>query len=162
MPFTTNGKRDYKRCTKCGIEKELTEYSFKRPTNRKPGFQCRCKSCCAEDTKDWYTKNKDKAKDYRLRKAYGFGLDEYNARLLAQSFSCPLCGVEFSDGDFGPNSPVVDHCHTQGHVRGILCNECNRGLGYFHDNKEALMKAAQYLADGELSEEIGVARAIHN
>jgi hypothetical protein len=41
----------------------------------------------------------------------------------------------------------VDHCHTGGHVRGIICNECNRGLGYFRDSPNALRNAASYLEE---------------
>lgn len=46
---------------------------------------------------------------------------------------------------YGSKYPVVDHCHTDGHIRGILCNECNRGLGYFHDSREALHRATLYV-----------------
>lgn len=147
MPFMTGGKRDYKKCTKCQIEKPLSEYSKKNSKNRKPATQPRCKSCAAEDTKEWNLKNKETARERYLQTRYGMSETEYNARLLAQNNSCPLCGKEFNHGDFGPDSPVVDHCHSHGHIRGILCNECNRGLGYFHDNPEALRMAAKYLEE---------------
>ena len=136
-----------KMCSKCKQTKLLSEYSNKRPKGRKPGLQPRCKTCAKQDTQEWYYKNQNKAKDTRLRKAYGFGLDEYNARLLAQENKCSLCDKEFTTGSFGPMSPVVDHCHQHGHVRGILCNECNRGLGYFHDNPSALRRAAKYIEE---------------
>ena len=139
-------------CKKCGLEKPITEYSFKRPKNRKPGLQPRCKHCAAEDTKLWNVRNKSTARDRYLQRNYGISESEYKARLVAQNDCCLLCGVEFNHGDWGSNSPVVDHCHKNGHVRGILCNECNRGLGYFHDNPEALIKAASYLT-GKLESE---------
>lgn len=41
----------------------------------------------------------------------------------------------------------LNHCHIHGHVRGILCNECNRGLGYYHDNPVVLRRAAQYIEE---------------
>ena len=148
-------------CKKCGILKPLTEYSHKRPSGRKPGLQPRCKVCAAQDTRDWNVKNKETARERYLQGKYGIGENEYNAMLLSQNNSCIICNREFSDS-WGADAPVVDHCHTHGHVRGILCNECNRGLGYFHDNKEALMNAIKYLSVGEMTSETGVARALHN
>ena len=125
--------------------KPLSEYSHKRAKNRKPGFQPRCKPCAAEDTRLWNIKNKETSRERYLQRQYGISESEYNARLLAQNNRCILCSKEFSDGPFGPDSPVVDHCHAHGHVRGILCNECNRGLGYFRDNINALQNAVHYL-----------------
>ena len=144
-----------KTCKKCGVEKPITEYSYKRPTGRKPGYQPRCKSCAAEDTRQWNLKNKSTARDRYLRRVYGIGEKEYDSLLLSQGNRCLLCNTEFIFGEWGPDSPVVDHCHIHGHVRGILCNECNRGLGYFHDNKEALMNAVKYLARSDLNLEGG-------
>lgn len=131
-------------CKKCGEIKPLTEYSLKRPKNRPAGLQPRCKECAKQDTKDWVERNKNTARERYLQSKYGIGENEYHAMLLSQNNSCPLCEREFSSS-WGASAPVVDHCHLQGHVRGILCNECNRGLGYFHDNKRALENAIKYL-----------------
>lgn len=148
-------------CKKCGLAKPLSEYSHKRPTGRKPGLQPRCKECAKQDTKEWNTRNKTTQRDRYLKRTYGISENEYNAMLLSQNNACLLCKTEFSDG-WGANAPVVDHCHNTGKVRGILCNECNRGLGYFHDNKETLMNAIKYLSNDDLTFEIGVARAFHD
>ena len=131
-------------CKKCGELKPLSEYSFKRPKNRKPGLQPRCKTCAAQDTKEWNIKNEHRRRELYLQRTYGISENEYNAMLLNQNNSCLLCRTEFSD-TWGANAPVVDHCHNTGKVRGILCNECNRGLGYFHDNIKALENAVDYL-----------------
>jgi len=133
-------------CTKCKEEKLISEFSFKRPTNRKPGYQCRCKTCCAKDTKDWNEKNKETARERYLQRQYGISENEFLSRLLHQNNSCLICNKEFSK-TWGPNAPVVDHCHTKGHIRGILCNACNRGLGYYHDNPDILRNAANYLEE---------------
>jgi hypothetical protein len=41
----------------------------------------------------------------------------------------------------------VDHSHRTGKVRALLCNRCNRGLGYFKDNPEFCISAANYLTE---------------
>jgi hypothetical protein len=46
--------------------------------------------------------------------------------------------------DRGPRVHV-DHCHISGKVRGVLCQNCNLGLGHFHDTPEKLERAAAYL-----------------
>ena len=157
MPFMKNGKRDYKKiideegrtCQKCFEYKPWSEYSEKNASGRKPGKQPRCKKCAAEDTRAWVLKNKDTARERYLQNTYKISENEYNAMLLRQNNRCLLCTKEFDNTRWGADSPVVDHCHARGDVRGILCNECNRGLGYFHDNVDTFFNAIKYLR-GEL------------
>ena len=173
MPFQKDGKRNYKKwdeqgrvCTACQTYKLWDDFSWKRSAREKgkPEIhkqkQPKCKICAAKDTRRWVTDNKDTAKERYLQRTYGIGEKEYQAMLLSQNNCCVLCGTEFVSGGWGPDSPVVDHCHTQGHVRGILCNECNRGLGYFHDNPIALQRAAQYLT-GNMNLREGAAHAFY-
>ena len=133
-------------CKKCHQLKPLTEYSKKNAKNRPPGLQPRCKVCAAEDTREWNKKNESDKRDRYLKRTYGISELEYEAMLLSQNNSCKICYTEFSQS-WGSDAPVVDHCHTTGKVRGILCNECNRGLGYFHDNRQALLNAAKYIEE---------------
>lgn len=74
-----------------------------------------------------------------LRKRYGLTLDEYE-KLSASG--CAICGVSA-----GSRRLCVDHDHKTGKIRGILCGNCNSGLGRFKDDPELLRKAAQYLAE---------------
>lgn len=59
------------------------------------------------------------------------------AEIKATTTECVICGVR--------EPLVVDHDHTTGQVRGMLCNHCNRGLGHFRDDPMLLEFAAQYL-----------------
>lgn len=133
-------------CTKCGEEKPICDFSFKRPTGRKPGYQPRCKSCCNVDVAIWREQQSvERLKDLYYKRTYGISLEEFNSLLDIQQGECKLCYRKVSVEGIGPNRAVVDHCHKNGHVRGILCNECNRALGYFHDNITAIENAVDYL-----------------
>lgn len=142
-----------KQCKKCHQWKPLTEYSKKNPKNRKPGLQSRCKSCAIEDINQWRSvQSLDRLKDLYLQRTYGVTLQWYQDTLALTLNTCPICKKAFHFQDtLGPDSPVVDHCHTTGKVRGIICNECNRGLGYFRDNIVALQNAATYLKENQNS-----------
>jgi Autographiviridae endonuclease VII len=87
-----------------------------------------------------YREMKRKAgKWYRRKKKYGLTRDEYEKLLTEQGGLCIICGDEVGE------ALRVDHDHTTGKVRGLLCSSCNTGLGYFYDNPESLRKAAWYL-----------------
>lgn len=57
MPFISNGRRDYKRCTKCGIEKDLTEFSVSKTCVS--GYRSYCRECKNKQTRSYYYKNKE-------------------------------------------------------------------------------------------------------
>ena len=77
-----------------------------------------------------------------LSKTYDITLDEYEELLTKQGGVCAICGQESKD----TGKPLaVDHDHTTGEVRELLCGPCNRGLGLFEDRVELLLKAAAYL-----------------
>jgi hypothetical protein len=71
-------------------------------------------------------------------KTHGITLNEYNDMLAFQGGVCAICRGT-------PNRFDVDHDHVSGRVRGLLCNPCNQGLGYFHDNTTAMRTAITYL-----------------
>lgn len=63
-----------------------------------------------------------------------------------QGHVCKICGEEgFLMNRRVKSALNVDHCHKTGTIRGMLCHNCNRGLGLFQDNPELLRKAADYL-----------------
>jgi len=81
-------------------------------------------------------------REYHLKRLYNISLNEYYEILTVQNGGCAICGKEKSKSkDF----LCVDHDHKNGEIRGILCDNCNRGLGLFDDNAELLMNAFNYL-----------------
>ena len=64
--------------------------------------------------------------------------EEFHAMERAQEGRCGICKEQ--------KPLVIDHCHTEGHVRGLLCSQCNSGLGMFYDNTAYLSAAIEYLS----------------
>ena len=79
-------------------------------------------------------------KERRLKQEYGMTVADVERMLEDQSGKCLICedGIDMT-------TRHVDHCHDAGFVRGLLCGECNMGLGKFKDSTERLRKAADYL-----------------
>lgn len=75
-----------------------------------------------------------------LVRKYGITADEYDRRLDEQGGGCKICGKILQRV-----SLAVDHNHKTGKVRGILCENCNRGLGMFKDDPNLLRSAIEYL-----------------
>jgi len=91
--------------------------------------QVLARSKIARSSPEWQNK--------RLQRLYGISLEEYQTLCVLQKEKCAICGAK---GEL-----VVDHCHTTGIVRGMLCSFCNTGLGYFRDEPNLLTQAATYL-----------------
>ncbi|MBC7381892.1 MAG: endonuclease VII domain-containing protein [Bacteroidia bacterium] len=131
-------------CSKCNIEKELTEYH--KRSNRPCGVRSQCKSCYKEypvklKRRDGYMRQ------YDLNKSYGISLSNYNEILEKQNGKCAICNKTPKEKNMGRKKNLcVDHCHTTGNIRGLLCDTCNRGIGLLDDNKELLNNALLYLS----------------
>lgn len=87
-------------------------------------------------------KARDRARDLRLRREFGITLKEYNDVLEHQKHRCAVC--KRSVRDF-KNSLAVDHCHTTGLLRGLLCWKCNKLIGVSGDDAKKLENASIYL-----------------
>lgn len=74
---------------------------------------------------------------YDLKHKYGISVADYESMRAAQCGRCAICGDE--------KRLSVDHCHSTGVVRGLLCSSCNLGLGRFYDSPDRLKNAAEYL-----------------
>lgn len=114
-------------CIDCQKIKSIKEF----PSIKKGKYhRKRCNKC-------YWIHNKERFARYYRRSKYGFTEKSYQEFLDNHKRKCALCS---SDKDL-----VIDHDHATGDVRGLLCSHCNKGLGYFKDNKEALMKGVKYL-----------------
>lgn len=93
---------------------------------------------------------KEKAKDSRLRNQYPpLTLEIYRVVLRQQGGKCPICKrpINFlNKKGKRTNDFAVDHCHTTGLFRGLLCMECNRAIAKFRDDAVRLENAAKYLS----------------
>lgn len=80
-----------------------------------------------------------------IRGKYGLEPEEYDRILEEQEKRCVICGSKTASSR--TNRLHVDHDRVTGKVRGLLCTNCNNGIGRFKDNPFFLMKAAHYLSD---------------
>jgi len=92
--------------------------------------------------RQWRKDNPEKVKNNDLQKKYGITLEDYNKMFEEQKRCCKICTKHYKEEK---QALVVDHCHTTGKVRGLLCNQCNRGLGMLGDSVELLKSAIKYL-----------------
>lgn len=102
---------------------------------------------------DWKVVNKDKndmaIRRCHFRKKYGITLEYYNDMLVKQGGVCAICGNPETALGTGGNVAMlsVDHCHTTGNVRKLLCKRCNTMLGLSGESVSVLNNAIQYLED---------------
>jgi hypothetical protein len=78
-----------------------------------------------------------------LKRKYGLTFETRDALLAAQEGKCAICSRSIVFGTAG--GAHVDHCHTTGRVRGILCGGCNTALGKLGDTIESLERVVRYL-----------------
>ena len=141
-----------KHCKTCDTTKPLADFGLLRGKPRHI-----CKDCRKLESKEWYENNKDRKKelskqykhikkDKDLQTAYGIDLETYNAMLAKQGKCCKICGTHREQLK---RALCVDHCHTTGTVRGLLCDTCNRSLGLLKDSVKILERAVKYL-EGKL------------
>lgn len=90
------------------------------------------------------------AKDYNIKRNFkdSINLNDYNMMLEKQRGVCAICfkpSTKLSNNSNTFKSLSIDHCHTTNKIRGLLCDNCNQGLGCFFDNIELLEFAIIYL-----------------
>lgn len=99
--------------------------------------------------------NKLRAADLRLRRTYHLTLEEYEQVFAFQRKRCAICKRPV---EAGKARLAVDHCHTTGLLRGLLCWSCNRAIAVFRDDPVRLQAAADYLLTPPISMVLGEPR----
>lgn len=79
---------------------------------------------------------------WRGKRRFGLSRAQFDALLSAQGGGCAICHTALPE-----SRGCVDHCHTTGRIRGILCAPCNTALGFFRDDPQRLRAAATYLEE---------------
>ena len=124
-----------------GCNQEKTRDAFYVRKNRTNGLESRCKECYKVYKTKYRKENKDLIRAQNKRRNPGWDIDRYNEYVKLQDNRCAICGTD----NPGLSDWCCDHCHTEDKARGLLCVQCNAGLGYFKDNPEFLQSAIDYL-----------------
>lgn len=153
-----------KKCKKCSKEKNILDFYLLKKTGyrwgkcndchseylrrwrkKNPGLyeaivnrnRIKCKDSIKESQKKYRIKYPERLKDRKLKLRYRISLLEYSEILKKQNAECAICHKK--------NKLFVDHDHSSGEVRGLLCNTCNLGLGYFYNDNSLLKSAIKYI-----------------
>lgn len=135
-------------CRLCGLTKEKDEFPVRRESGRR---RTECRACQSAKALAWGRANevrrRESKRKYQARNTEAraekylmrvYGVTREQAQLIREGGSCAICG---SSG----RRLHVDHDHASGAIRGLLCKNCNHGLGMFRDNYELVAQAALYL-----------------
>ncbi len=147
-------------CATCKENKDNN--CFNKDKRHVNGLRSSCKLCESSYNKRWRKSNIDRErhnhkrylarhpnyfKDYHIKAKFGVTRDEFNEMLSRQGGCCAICMVNKPGGS---GNWHVDHNHKTKKVRGLLCHNCNRGIGYLRDEIEVLQLAVEYLKKNDL------------
>jgi len=129
--------RSVKKCASCKEDKLLSCFHI-RKTGKSYSY---CNTCENIKSRESYYRHREKkiaaSKVWKLKARYNLTPEQYSDLLNKQNGVCAVCQEE--------KKLHIDHCHETGKVRGLLCPECNHGLGNFKDSIKLLENAIGYL-----------------
>lgn len=155
-----------KRCVRCKEVRDLAMFSYCGRSANKLSYECRV--CHRERHVIYYTRNKEKIREmaktpeYRakqkayadkpesrrvnynrhLKRKFGITIDKYELMFCRQNGACAICGKQNLDG----KRLCVDHCHSTGRVRGLLCDVCNTTIGKIGESLDTINSMYDYIA----------------
>jgi len=125
---------------KCNTCKRTQPYAaFNKRAQETDGYNYKCRECM----RVYRRKNRDSEACGALRSRYGIDMAKYTELLKQQQGVCAVCAKPESSN----KRLAVDHNHTTGAVRGLLCGACNRALGLLADSPTRVASALKYLID---------------
>lgn len=95
-------------------------------------------------------RTKEKRKDYYLKAKYNTSWEEFSNLFTTQNGTCCICMKKisiFAETSDYSSVACVDHNHTTGEIRGLLCNHCNTAIGLLKENPELFKRAISYLLE---------------
>lgn len=142
---------------KCSVCKELKDklVDFYPQRKYKPTgkqyYYSQCKVCLLKGQAKRYSPLRDYK--IKLNRKYGLSWEEYLVLYNSQQGRCKICDIFLElPGNTKEKrhlAGVVDHNHETGKVRGILCLNCNTGIGHLQDDMDVVEKAYKYLKDND-------------
>lgn len=152
-------------CNKCSTKKDISEFGI--DNHEKDGHRYQCKECLNARARKYASRNKDiirarnkvrsesrkayyqspagieSSRRSHLKRKYNITLEEYNSLSEKQNHVCGICNETESNSRI--SVLCVDHDHSTGKIRGLLCSNCNRSLGLLKDDTEIINNAIKYL-----------------
>ncbi len=139
-------------CKQHLLTSQFTARRRSKSTSR--GVPDRCKVCRAADARQARRDNPQPTRDNdrrrsqralftsRLKVKYGITVEDFARMFEAQDRKCACCRERL--GGPGPETHV-DHCHSTGRVRAILCRSCNQTVGILKESAERARLVAEYI-----------------
>ena len=133
-----------RKCLGCGEVFDLSHFYSK---------SSRCKPCHMAKSKEYFKNNPEakkrantpeKTRNRRLKQKYNLTSKEWQNMFDSQGGKCACCGIHQSELK---RALVVDHCHTTGKVRALLCSHCNSALGYSKESVKVLESLIEYVKE---------------
>ena len=131
-----------KKCRLCKEKKVINE--FAKASTGKHGVRGTCKICRPKPTQ--LERKRNNVSSYYSR--YGITFEMVQQAYINQNGKCDICSKEVnlvSTLEDKHKTCHIDHCHRTHVFRGLLCSECNTGLGKFRDDTSLMLKAINYL-----------------
>jgi hypothetical protein len=127
-------------CPMCKQNKDTSKFSISR--TRRRAVHSYCVDCDRARCKIYYQSIKEQVREANLKSTYGITLSDFDSMLDAQKGRCAIC---LTDTPGGKGRFHIDHDHDSGKVRGLLCTNCNLGIGNMKDSPAILLAAMKYL-----------------